>query len=97
MKITRDDDRGGAVLNCAVRYALGRSSYMPGLVMSVIRPMLKDCNTKTIAVFVQDVSEWLERTKPETGFFDNYWSDWKKFLAACEAELDRREDWPWRD
>ena len=91
MQITRDDDRGGAVLNCAVRYALGRSSYMPGLVMSVIRPMLKDCNAKTIAVFVQDVSEWLERTQPETGFFDNYWNDWRKFMDACNAELDRRE------
>lgn len=91
MKITRDDDRGGAVLNCAVRYALGRSSYMPGLVMSVIRPMLKDCNTKTIAVFVQDVSEWLERTQPETGFFDNYYDEWQKFMADCKAELDRRE------
>lgn len=64
---------------------------MPGLVMSVIRPMLKDCNTKTIAVFVQDVSEWLERTQPETGFFDNYYRDWYKFMEACNAELDRRE------
>lgn len=91
MQITRDDDRGGAVLNCAVRYALGRSSYMPGLVMSVISPMLKNCNTKTIAVFVQDVSEWLERTQPETGFFDNYYADWQKFLETCKAELDRRE------
>ena len=92
MQITKDDDRGGAVLNCAVRYALGRSSYMPGLVMGVIRPMLKDCNTKTIAVFVQDVSEWLERTQPETGFFDNYYGDWYKFMEACNAELDRREE-----
>lgn len=88
---TRDDDRGGAVLNCAVRYALGRASYMPGLVMGVIRPMLKDCNAKTIAVFVQDVSEWLERTQPETGFFDNYYDDWKKFMDTCNDELDKRE------
>lgn len=91
MQITRDDDFGGAVLNCAVRYALGRSSYMPGLVMGVIRPMLKDCNTKTIAVFVQDVSEWLERTKPETGFFDNYYGEWKRFRDDAQKELDRRK------
>lgn len=90
MQITKDDDRGGAVLNCAVRYTLGRSSYMPGLVMSVIRPMLKDCNTKTIAVFVQDVSEWLERTQPETGFFDNYYDEWQRFLETCKTELDGR-------
>ena len=31
MKITRQDDRGGAVLNWAVRYALGRYSYAPSL------------------------------------------------------------------
>ena len=36
MKIERDDDFGGAVLNCAVRYALGRMSYMPNLVMDEI-------------------------------------------------------------
>ena len=69
---------------------------MPGLVMSVIRPMLKDCNTKTIAVFVQDVSEWLAQAKPETGFFDNYYSDWQQFLETCKAELDGREDYPWQ-
>lgn len=68
---------------------------MPGLVMSVIRPMLKDCNTKTIAVFVQDVSEWLERTEPGKGFHDNHWAGWAAFLDDCEDELERREDWPW--
>lgn len=64
---------------------------MPGLVMSVIRPMLKDCNTKTIAVFVQDVSEWLAQAKPETGFFDNYYDEWQRFLETCKTELDGRE------
>lgn len=91
MQITRDDDFGGAVLNCAVRYALGRASYMPSLVMDRIRPMLPYCSTKTVAVFVQDVEEWLEQNEPETGFFDNYYDDWYKFLKACEAELDRRK------
>ena len=48
MKIEREDDFGGAVLNCAVRYALGRMSYMPGLVMDVIRPMLtRPCGAST--------------------------------------------------
>ena len=91
MKITRDDDFGGAVLNCAVRYALGRASYMPGLVMDQIRPMLPDCSDKTLWCFEQDVSEWLERTKPETGFFDNYYDEWQRFLEAVRAEIERRK------
>lgn len=97
MQITREDDKGGAVLNWAVRYSLGRSTYAPGLTMDVIRPMLPDCSTKTVAVFVQDVGEWLDRTVPETGFWGNYWADWKEFLGDCKAELKRREDWPWHD
>lgn len=94
MQITRQDDRGGAVLNWAVRYSLGRYTYAPSLTIGVIRPMLPDCSTKTVAVFVQDVGEWLERTEPGTGFRDNHWAGWKAFLDDCEAELERREDWP---
>lgn len=97
MKITREDDNGGALLNWAVRYALGRSSYAPSLTIDEITPMLPDCNTKTVAVFVQDVGEWLERTKPKEGFSGNEYDAWARFYDACKAELEGREDWPWRD
>ena len=49
MKIEPNDDMGGAVLNCAVRYSLGRASYMPGLVMDEIRPMLAGLTAKTFS------------------------------------------------
>ena len=91
MKITRDDDFGGAVLNCAVRYALGQATYMPRLVMEQIRPMLSDCSDCTLAGFEQDVSEWLEQSKPEPGYFDGYRDDWKRFLEAVRAEMERRK------
>lgn len=91
MKITRDDDFGGAVLNCAVRCALGRSSYMPGLVMDQIRPMLPDCSDKTLWCFEQDVSEWLARDKGWTAYDNSYCDDWKRFLEAVRAEMERRK------
>lgn len=91
MKITREDDNGGAVLNWAVRYSLGRYTYAPGLTIDVIRPMLPDCSTKTVAVFAQDVNEWLEHNEPGKGFYDNHWADWAAFLDDCKAELERRE------
>ena len=59
MTITREDDFGGAVLNCAVRYALGRRSYMPGLVVDEITPMLKDCSDKTLWCFDRDIRVYL--------------------------------------
>ena len=87
MKITREDDFGGAVLNCAVRYAIGRMSYMPGLVMDVIRPMLKDCSDKTLWSFDRDINEWLSRGSHEVDAYENEWTD---FVTAVRAEMDRR-------
>lgn len=94
MKITRDDDFGGAVLNCAVRYALGRASYMPSLVMNQIGPMLPDCSDKTLWCFEQDVSEWLD---DKTWMTDNmftdwyYKEDWSNFLDAVRTEMEKRK------
>lgn len=88
MKIDRNDDFGGALLNCAVRYALGRCSYMPNLVMDEIKPMLPDCNNKTIEVFIQDIGEWLDMNSPKN---NNYYSEWKEFLELCYDELETRK------
>ena len=88
MKITKDDDFGGAVLNCAVRYALGRRSYMPGLVMDVIRPMLKNCSDKTLWCFDRDITEWLEGG--EHGLAD-YGEEWTKLREDVRAAKDNRK------
>lgn len=91
MQITRDDDFGGAVLNCAVRYALGRTSYMPRLVMDQIKPMLPDCSDKTLWCFERDISEWLNCDKGWTAYDNPYCDDWKLFLEAVRAEIEIRK------
>lgn len=91
MNIQKEDDFGGALLNCAVRYALGRRSYMPGLVMDEIRPMLKDCSEKTLWCFERDISEWLH--DGEHGYSD-YGLEWSRFLEdvrRARAGLDPAE------
>lgn len=94
MKITRDDDFGGAVLNCAVRYALGRATYMPGLVMDEIKPMLPDCSDKTLWCFERDISEYLEGVDwTSDDPFGARWNDadWMRFLEAVRTEIERRK------
>lgn len=88
MKITRDDDWGGAVLNCAVRYALGRESYMPWLVMGVIRTMLRDCSDKTLWCLKKDVSCWLGGQDDDNIFYQN---EWDNFLDDVKREIERRK------
>ncbi len=88
MDIDLKNDDFGAVLNCAVRYALGRKSYMPEIVTGYITPLLPEINDRTLHVMDQDVTE----RKYCGGYGDPYIDEplWMKFLEAVHAEKDRR-------
>lgn len=88
MRIEREDDMGGAVLNCAVRYALGRASYMPGLVMDEIRPMMENLTSKTLYCMGRDIEGWMS----DSGNQKNpYWEDWGGFLKLVREQLEKRK------
>lgn len=62
IKIPLPDDNFGAVLNCAVRYSLGRCTYMPYLVTSWIMENCHNALTaKTLFVMKRDIDEAAER------------------------------------
>ncbi len=42
---------------CAVRYACGRQSYMPSLVIGYIMPLLPHLDSKTLYVLDQDLTD----------------------------------------
>lgn len=93
-QINFNDDRFGAVLICAVRYAMGRQTYMPGLVIGFINPLLPHISKKTLAVFKQDY-ERNARDEERTGW--NMFGDpnidkpeWDKFYTDVCAELEQR-------
>lgn len=94
MKIEREDDFGGAVLNCAVRYALGRRTYMPGLVMDEIRPMLKNCSGKTLWCFDKDITEWLEVGGHGPDDYGEEWARFRDDVRTIKAGLEIGEKEP---
>lgn len=77
-------DEFGAVLNCAVRYCLGRRTYMPKLVMDVIRPLLPDLSEKTLWCFEKDIE------KAEDYGDDIDKENWMQFISEVKAERERR-------
>lgn len=83
----RNDDFG-TILNCAVRYACGRRSYMPGLVIDYITPLLPQLNDKTLWCFDQDLTE----AKYTGGYGDPKVDEpkWKWFHEAVRAERTKR-------
>ena len=86
--IDTSDDDFGAVLNCAVRYALGRKTYMPHLVMDFIRPLIPHLSDKTLWCFAIDIEE----AKREDRLGDPYIDApaWYDFLGAVQEERNRR-------
>lgn len=87
-KIDLNDDDFGAVLNCAVRYAIGRQTYMPGLVIGYITPLLPYLNNRTLWCFDQDIAD----AKYTKGYGDPIIDEpvWMRFHQAVRAERTER-------
>lgn len=87
IKIAPDQiDFFGAVLNCAVRYCIGRRTYMPSLLTDWIMQHCQGLLThKTLAVMKQDIDD--ARTKPWGSLGDDCDVEtWLKFYEWLEKE-----------
>ena len=81
----RDDDFG-TICNCAVRYAVGRRTYMPSLVIDFITLHLGELSDKTLWCFQRDLEE------RKNGFFDFGdefdKTNWVNFLDVVNKEIE---------
>ena len=83
------NDDFGVVCNCAVRYCLGRRSYMPSLICGYITPLLPELTDKTLDCFERDIGE-----RKRTGFDFGYSCDyetWDAFYKAVCKEIGGRK------
>lgn len=83
-----EHDAFGAVLNCAVRYAMGRQTYMPSMIIGFITPLLQHLSDKTLWCFSRDLSE----PAVYGGLGDEKIDEpqWIKFKADVDEEIKRR-------
>ena len=54
------DDDFGCIINSAVRYSLGRYTYMPSTVAEFVLKYLNYLDNKTIGVMIYDIDEALK-------------------------------------
>lgn len=83
MELDRDF---GTVCGCAVRYSLGRQTYMPSLVQQFINRNLKQIDSYSLAVMARDIKE-----APSYGNKTIDKPGWMNFLAVLEKELKDRD------
>ena len=82
MELDRDF---GTVCGCAVRYSLGRQTYMSSLVQQFINRNLKQIDSYSLAIMARDIKE-----APSYGNETIDKPGWMNFLAVLEKELKDR-------
>ena len=89
LKLNVDEQDFGTVCVCALRYAMGRMTYMPDLVRDFIRPLLPKLPEKSLGAMLRDC-EWQEEM--------HMWGDekidkpgWVRWKKELEAEMERRK------
>lgn len=103
MKNIKFDDNFETILVCAERYALGRESYMPSLVIAYITPLIPELSDKAIANLERDLrlademdrrTEGFEAVK---GFRHGIFGDdhidkpgWINFWNKLKSEMEKR-------
>lgn len=77
------------ILLCAVRYAIGRKSYMPSLVIDYITPLLPYLSDNTLRLIADEIIEYRSY---EGGLGDEKIDRpyWEQFLRKIRTE---REKW----
>ena len=75
------DDDCGCLVNSALRYSLGRNTYMPSTVAAFVRKYINVIGTKTIHVMMKDIRQALE--DPTLEQREVWWS----LYADLEAEV----------
>lgn len=78
------------ILLCAVRYAIGRETYMPSLVIDYITPLLSYLSYNTLGLIANDITEY---GKYYGGLGDDKIDRpyWEQFLRKIRAEMEKRK------
>lgn len=81
------DEDFGTVLVCALRYCIGRQTYMPSFVIDFIRPLLPDLDNRTLKVMINDI-------KYAESYGDEHIDKpvWMRILDDIWGEICRRKE-----
>ena len=90
IKIDPKDDRFGAVLVCAVRYCIGRSTVLQDDVCKYIRGLFPVLKTGVLWAMADCIEEHQKKKRGWTTYFDM--EMWLKFQEDAKKEMERRRN-----
>ena len=88
-QINTDDTNFNIVINSAVRYAIGRKTYVPKAVIDFVTPLLADLPIVTLENIKKEIM--LNYENSFLGDSDIDKPLWLNFLAKVKIEIDKRK------
>lgn len=86
IKTVEMDENFQEILVSAVRYALGRMTYIVGLTVDYISPLIKSLDMKYINIMIDDITG-----HSDLGYgMDMDEEEWGRLLSQLRAERERR-------
>ena len=90
MTIANNDGNFACVIICAVRYAIGRKTYITGSVVDFVYLLVKKLDTKTLTVIAKDIKSARDENRLGDETIDA--PLWIRLLDACTDELKNRSN-----
>ena len=81
-----NDEDFGEIVNAAIRYSIGRHTYIPGLVHEFVIRNIGALNDKTLSIIVSDIGREF-KMHPEL----DYSETWLSLKSAIQEELSSRK------
>ncbi len=73
----------GTLIICAVRYCQGRETYMPSLVLGIVKPFVSKLSDKDLGVLISDYQDQQKRGAFGNDYIDKpFWIKWGDYLYA---------------
>lgn len=86
ISVTRDFE---LMMVCALRYSIGRESYMPSITIDYIRYLIPMLSVNTLFILQRDITEEIERYK-RSGWEIYMKAEWQKLADEIRTEHTRR-------
>ena len=92
MKTVNINDKFALILLCAVRYGLGRRTYITDVISSYIKPLIPALDTKDLILIKADIDRQKEDKFTDKPLGDKCDEEaWLSLEVAIDAELKKRE------
>ena len=89
-QINTDDTNFNIVINSAIRYAIGRKTYVPKSVIDFVTPLISDLPTLTLENIQKEIM--LNYENSFLVYSDINKPSWLNFLAKVKMEIDKRKE-----